>query len=397
MNNLQRAAMYKRPALKTERYRRRLQELAGLLLIGLSVLNTAAAQIDSTDDSLASENGYRQVVMTAFGGPEVLQVIRQTTLPRPGPGEVRVRVLAAGVSYTDTMVRRGIYPGIDAELPYAPGYDLVGIVDAVGEGVTGVTVGQRVADLSVWGAYSDYVIRDDDGLVPVPAGVDSAEAVSLVLSYMTAYQMLHRVAEVRAGQKILIHGASGGVGTALAQLGGIAGLRMFGTASTRNQEYVAALGVTPIDYRTEDFVVRVMEATDGEGVDAVFDAIGLENFKRSYRTLKAGGVLVPYGFYSASDTGAEFGQYVSQRAEWNAIPNGARAAAFYSISRLRKERLDWFKEDLAALFDLLASGTLTPKVSGVFPLEEAATAHELFDDKKVRGKLVLRLAEDTVQ
>jgi NADPH2:quinone reductase len=295
------------------------------------------------------------------------------------------------------MVRRGVYPGVDAELPYAPGYDLVGIVDAVGDGVTRVAVGQRVADLSVWGAYSDYVIRPDTGLVPVPAGVDSVEAVSLVLSYMTAYQMLHRVADVHAGQTILIQGASGGVGTALAQLGQIAGLRMLGTASTRNQDYVAALGVTPIDYRKEDFVTRVMEETGGEGVDAVFDFISLENFERSYRTLKSSGILVPYGFYSASDARAEFERWGSQSAQWNKDPESARAAPFYSISRLRSERLDWFQEDLAALFDLLASGTLTPRISGVFPLEEAAAAHQLFEDRKVRGKLVLRLAEDIVQ
>lgn len=292
------------------------------------------------------------------------------------------------------MIRDGLYPNIDAELPYPPGYDLVGIVDAVSDGVTEVTVGQRVADLSMWGAYSDYVIRPAKSLVAVPEGVDSAEAVSLVLSYMTAYQMLHRVAKVEAGQTILIHGASGGVGTALAQLGQIAGLHMFGTASTRNQDYVAKLGVTPIDYRTEDFVARVMEETNGDGVDAVFDAISLENFKRSFQTLKPGGVLVPYGFYNSSDAWSDVEQSVVLRTKWNAIPGGARAKAFYSVSGLHANKLDWFKEDLTALFELLASGTLKPKLSRVFPLEEAAAAHQMFEDRIVRGKLALRLAED---
>lgn len=364
----------------------------GLTLILLSTSFNGIAQ--SEPSKQAVETTYRQVVMTEFGGPEVLALVEKTTLPQPGPGEARIRVLAAGVSYTDTMVRKGVYPGIDAELPYPAGYDLVGLVDAVGEDVTGVSVGQRVADLSVWGAYSDYVVRPADSLVAVPPSVDSAEAVSLVLSYMTAYQMLHRVAKVEPGQTILIHGASGGVGTAIAQLGKIAGLRMFGTASTRNHDYVADMGVTPIDYRTEDFVARVMQETKSAGVDAVFDAISLENFERSFQTLKPGGMLVPYGFYASSDAGRDFGQWMSLRTEWNAVPGGARAEPFYSISGLHKENLDWFKDDLAALFDLLASGTLKPKLSGVFPLEEAAIAHQMFEDRTVRGKLALRLAED---
>lgn len=379
--------MTDRPSVRTPIHRYGLCVIAGLLAILSGLSHQAAAQSEP-------DTAFRQVVITAFGGPDVLELVEQTTLPQPGPGEARIRVLAAGVSYTDTMIRRGVYPGIDDELPYPPGYDLVGIVEAIGDGVTGVSVGQRVADLSVWGAYSDYVVRPADGLVAVPPGVDSAEAVSLVLSYMTAYQMMYRVADVKAGETILIHGASGGVGTALAQLGQIAGVRMLGTASTRNQDYVAALGVTPIDYRTEDFVARVMQETDGAGVDAVFDAISLENFKRSFRTLKPGGMLVPYGFYGSSDAASDFAQWMALRTEWNAVPGGARAEPFYSISGLQVTQRDWFKEDLTALFDLLASGALTPNVSHIFPLEEAATAHQLFEDRQVQGKIVMRLDED---
>lgn len=367
--------------------------IAGFLAMLSGLPDHAAAQ-SGAGTTAGSDTAFRQVVISEFGGPDVLEMVQRIALPQPGPGEARIRVLAAGVSYTDTMIRRGVYPGIEDELPYAPGYDLVGIVDAVGDGATDVTVGQRVADLSVWGAYSDYVVRPADGLVPVPPGVDSADAVSLVLSYMTAYQMMYRVAEVKAGQTILIHGASGGVGTALAQLGQIAGLRMLGTASTRNQDYVSALGVTPIDYRTEDFVERAMEETDGAGVDAVFDAISLDNFKRSFQTLKPGGVLVPYGFYGSSDAASDFAQWMSLRTEWNAVPDGPRAEPFYSISGLQVSQRDWFKEDLAALLDLLASGTLKPKVSRTFPLEEVVAAHQLFEDRQVRGKIVMRLHED---
>ena len=186
-----------------------------LIAIGLIFATTNASGQSFPGEAVAQTEGqvtgYRQIVLSEFGGPDVLSVVRYETPPNPSSGDVRIKVLAAGVSFTDIMVRKGIYPGIDAELPYAPGYDLVGVIDELGAGVTGFSVGQRVADLSVWGAYSDYAIRPAEDLVPVPKSLDPAEAVSLILSYTTAYQMLHRVAHVEAGQTVLIHGASGGV------------------------------------------------------------------------------------------------------------------------------------------------------------------------------------------
>ena len=182
-----------------------------------------------------------------------------------GPGEVRVRVITASASFTDIMVRKGIYSGVDAELPYPPGYDLVGVVDALGEGVTDLALGQRVADLTVWGAYTEYMIGPPTSWCRCPSGLPAEDAVVLMLSYLTAYQMLFRSADVKPEQVALIHGASGAVGTALAQLGRVAGLKMYGTASTAKQAYVRDLGVTPIDYKTEDFVERIMAETDGAG------------------------------------------------------------------------------------------------------------------------------------
>jgi NADPH2:quinone reductase len=162
---------------------------------------------------------YKRVIITEFGGPEVLEVIEEEVLPEPGPGEVRVKVLATSATFTDTMIRKGKYPDVKEKPPFSPGYDVVGVVDKLGEGVTGLKSGQMVADLTVIGAYAEYICLPASRLVPVPDGLDPAEAVSLVLSYVTPYQMLHRSAKIQRGQRILVHGAGGAVGTAMLQLG----------------------------------------------------------------------------------------------------------------------------------------------------------------------------------
>ncbi|NIA26115.1 MAG: zinc-binding dehydrogenase [Gammaproteobacteria bacterium] len=326
---------------------------------------------------------YRRVMITEFGGPEVLEVVEEATLPAPGPGEVRVKVQATSACFTDTMVRKGVYYGLKEKPPFPPGYDLVGVVDELGEGVTKFDVGQSVADLTVWGAYAEYVCRSESSLVPVPAGLDPGEAVSLVLSYVTAYQMLHRSAKVQRGQSILVH-----VGTALLQLGRLVGLEMYGTASKSKHELVADLGATPIDYRNEDFVARIQTLT-GQGVDAAFDAIGGDSFKRSLTSLEPGGTLVAYGFYdNAMGRGGSVPLEFLRVWLWNFLPNG-RSTAFYQIGALRKKHPDWYREDLATLFDLLAQGKIKPVIAERMELEEAAQAHHLVEQATVQGRIVL--------
>ena len=335
---------------------------------------------------------YKKVILNEFGGPEVLQVVEVNTLPEPGEGEVRVKVLAASATFTDTMVRKGIYYGFKETPPLSPGYDMVGVVDKLGEGVTGLEVGQMVADLTVFGAYTEYMLRPVDALVPVPAGLDPAEAVSMVLSYVTAYQMLHRVAKIQSGQKILVHGAGGAVGTAILQLGALLNLEMYGTASKPKHELVQSLGGTPIDYKNEDFLERV-QALDGDGMNAVFDPIGGENFKRSFKSLKKGGRLVPYGFYNqAMGKGGNLALEFMSIALWNILPNG-RKASFYSIGDLRKKNPEWFKEDLRVLFALLKEGKIKPSIERRMKLEDAAQAHELIENAEVKGRIVLIVNE----
>ncbi len=335
---------------------------------------------------------YKRVIVSKFGGPEVLKVIEEAALPEPAAGEVRIKVIATSAAFTDVMIRKGKYPDVKEKPPFSPGHDMVGVVDKLGEGVTQFQVGQRVADLTVIGAYSEYLCLPADQLTPVPESLDPAEAVSLVLSYVTAYQLLHRVAKVKQGQRILVHGAGGAVGTAILQLGKLFDLEMYGTASASKHELIASLGATPIDYKREDFVERILTIT-GDGVDAVFDPIGGDYFSRSFKTLRSGGTLVAYGFYdSVMGKGGSIPLDFMRLQLWNILPNG-RSAKFYSTGALRKKQAGWFSEDLTALFDLLVQNKIKPIIGAQMSLAEARHAHELIEQANVCGKIVLRVSE----
>src|SRR5512145_1318947 len=239
---------------------------------------------------------HRRIIVAHYGGPDTLGVV-EDNCPEPRNGEVRVRVLAAGVSLPDIMAREGVHPETPP-LPFTPGWDLVGVVDRLGNGVSGIEPGQTVAALPIHGAYADFVCLPQRELVPVPSGLDAAEAVSLGLNYVTAYQMMHRSVKVRPGQRALIHGAAGGVGTALLQLGRLAGLVMYGTCSSRGAPAVSDLGGVPIDYQHQDYVKEVRRLT-GEGVDVVFDPIGGTHLWNSRKALRPGGMVVGYGLITA--------------------------------------------------------------------------------------------------
>ncbi|MCP4540254.1 MAG: zinc-binding dehydrogenase [Chloroflexi bacterium] len=336
--------------------------------------------------------GYKRVIITEFGGPEVLKVVEEAALPEPGPSEVRVKVLVTSACFTDTMVRKGSYIEVKDKPPFSPGYDIVGVVDKLGAGVTQIKVGQRVAGLTIIGAYSEYVCLSESRLVLVPDELDPAEAVSLILSYVTAYQMLHRSAQIQRGQRILVHGAGGAVGTALLQLGKLLDLEMYGTASKSKQELVTSLGATHIDYKSEDFVRRLAD----DGVDAAFDAVSGDNFKRSFSVLKPGGTLVAYGFYDvamgkASSLSVMLG-FMRVSLLWNILPNG-RSSTFYSITQMRKKQADWFNEDLSELFNLLEQDKIKPVIAERMPLAEAARAHALVERAAVKGRIVLMVNE----
>jgi NADPH:quinone reductase-like Zn-dependent oxidoreductase len=235
---------------------------------------------------------HTRIIVSHYGGPDALRVVEEEC-PEPKTGEVRVRVLAAGVSLPDLMAREGIHPETP-RVPFTPGWDLVGVVDRLGGGVSGIEPGQTVGAMPISDAYAEFVSLPQRELVPVPSGLDAAKAVSLVLNYITAYQMLHRSAKVSPGQRVLIHGAAGGVGTALLQLGRLAELTMYGTCSSNGASIVSNLGGIPIDYQHQDFVKEIHKLTL-PGVDVVFDGIGGTHIWRSRKSLRPGGRVVAYG------------------------------------------------------------------------------------------------------
>ena len=332
---------------------------------------------------------YRRIVVAQRGGPEVMKVVEEP-VPDPKQGEVRIRMLAAGVSALDLMVRRSSFPGFP-KLPFTPGVDVVGIVDAIGEGVSHIETGQRVAALLGYaGGYAELVCLPASVVVPLPPHLDPAEAVCIVANYLTAHTMLHRAAHVRSGERILVQGAAGGVGSALLELGALAGLEMYGTASPHNHELVASLGAKPIDYHTEDFVARIRQLT-GDGVDAVFDPIGgARQLWRSYRALKPGGRLVWFGVAGTKEHGVKvIPLSLLTRLLVALIPDGKNAPLAPDSSKPNEE----YRTTLASLLDLLAAGQLHPVVAERFPLLEASRAHELMERGHYSGKVVLTTDE----
>jgi NADPH:quinone reductase len=328
-----------------------------------------------------------RVVLTALGGPEVLKIIEED-MPEPGANEIRVRVLACGVAFADVLMRRGLYSGVPP-LPYSLGYDIVGVVDYCGANVTQWKSGDLIAGLTRTGGYSRYIVVPESELVRVPTGLDPAEAVSLVLNYTTANQLIHRIAKLQKGESLLIHGAGGGVGTAALQLGSLAGLRMFGTASKAKHDLVTALGGIPIDYRTEDFVQRAA------GVDAVFDPIGGRNWLRSYRALGRGGRFIGYGMSAAIEGGRRNRMLAVASFAWLGLVSlvPGKSAQWYNITTEKKKRPEWFREDLAQLLALLRDKSIRPVIAERLPLREAGHAHELLEHASVSGKIVLMCQE----
>ncbi len=330
-----------------------------------------------------------RIVVTQHGGPEVLQMVEEA-LPEPGPGEVRVRVLAAGISAYDLMHRSsGLLPGTPKP-PFTLGEDIVGVVNKLGEDVSTLALGQMVAGatfcLGLGGGYAEYICLPTSELVPVPAGVDPAEAVCLVVNYLTAHMAMHHTASVQRGERALVHGAAGGVGSALLELGQLVGLEMFGTASSYNHERVAALGATPIDYRTDDFVERVKQLTGG-GVDVVFDPIGgFRQLWRSNRALRGNGRLVWFGVAAAKQSGLRVIPLTLLMVLLLKLLPGGRQLLL--TPDLAKDNT-WYRQTLAALLDLLAAGKIKPIVAARIPLAEAAHAHELLERGGYTGKVVL--------
>ncbi|MFI5687248.1 medium chain dehydrogenase/reductase family protein [Streptomyces sp. NPDC051636] len=337
--------------------------------------------------------GLVEVVLPGKVEPEGLQ-IRHGVVPAAGPGQVLIRMEATGVSFAEQQMRRGRYYDQPA-FPFVPGYDLVGTVLATGQGVEPGMVGIRVAALVKVGGWASHMLVDAADVVPVPDGIGAAEAETLVVNGVTAWQMLHRKARVRAGQTVVVHGANGGVGSVLVQLAQAAGAHVIGTASARHHDALRARGVVPVDYRTDDVAARIRELAP-DGVNAVFDHVGGRGIVDSWRLLAPGGTLVSYGSASTRDDEGSKQWPVLKLLfrvwTWNALPN-RRRAYFFNVWAGRALARNRFRArlraDLTQVFAAYQRGEVTAQIAAQLPLTRVADALRLAESGTVAGKVVL--------
>ena len=327
----------------------------------------------------------RVLLLQKFGGPAEFAAVERP-MPDPGVGEVLVKVLAASVQFTDVILRKGRYPDLKDKPPLVLGYDLVGEVVKVGPGVHVVSIGQRVADLTMTGSYAQYRTLEADRVTVVDAALDAGEATTLVLSWMIAYQLLHRDARVQKSQKLLVIGAAGAVGQALVVLGKLAGCEVWGAAHARHAELVRTLGAIHVDSDHSDFA-RVLPG----GFDVVFDGIGENGFSRAWQAVGERGRLSAYGFSAGVKSNAPLllvGLWFAKLWWWSKF-SGSRTASFVSITSLRKEHPDWFLTDLGTLLGMLARGEIKPRVAERIGLDAVADAHDRLERGGLEGKIVL--------
>jgi NADPH:quinone reductase-like Zn-dependent oxidoreductase len=335
----------------------------------------------------------RQMVIVRHGAPDVLQS-RQAPDPVPGEGEIRIAVRAAGVNFADVLARLGLYPDAPKP-PVTVGYEVSGVVDAVGPGIATHHVGDRVVAITRFGGYADSVVVPALFAFPIPDALDDAAAAAIPVNYLTALIALYRLANIGAGETVLIHGAGGGVGIAATQLAKLRGARIIGTASAAKHDAIRQQGVDhAIDYRGADVASEVRRLTDGRGVDVVLDPIGGKSFADSYRLLAPLGRLVMYGASSIAS---------GERRSWlRAIVTVARMPAFRPLSLMNRNRgvfgLNlghlWeerrhLTEAMTLVLGEVADGRLQPVVARTFPLDRAADAHRFIQARSNIGKVVL--------
>jgi NADPH2:quinone reductase len=320
----------------------------------------------------------QRVEVTEFGDSSVLDVTEAET-PEPGPGEVRIAVEAAGVNFADIMQRRGHYVG-GPEPTYVPGMEAAGTVDAVGEGAD-YEAGDRVVAMLGRGGYAEYAVADADSLFEVPEAMSFAEAAGFPVQFLTAHSVLHEWGELAEGERVLVHAAAGGVGTAAVQLASAAGAEVFGTASTDEKlDFAERLGCDhPINYEAEDFREAIEDETDGAGVDLVLDGVGGETFARSLDALAHFGRVVTYGAASG-----EPGEVETTRL----LFENKSVEGFHLGNALQRDP-QRILQAVPELQQLLAEGELEVVVGERFDLAEAAAAHEAIESRETVGKVVL--------
>lgn len=326
------------------------------------------------------------------GGIEQIQLV-QKAVPVPQADEVLIRVEATGVAFADVVMREGLYPNVPRK-QLTPGYDVVGIVEQCGAQVSHFKVGQRVVALTLIGGYAQFAIAKAKFAVACDASIPAPEAVAMVLNYVTAYQMLARIARVQSGDTLLVHGPTGGVGEALVQFSALLGCKTYGTVSNRKlQQLDSQPGFTPLNYQQQPFEEALLKY-EPDGVDVAFDAIGGKHLKRSYAALRMGGKVVTYGMSTAIDNGRRnLVRAITEVMRSLFVPvdllADSKGVHGYNIWNLANARPDWFQRDIQQILDYYLAGKIKPRIAKTMPLSEAREAHRLMQTSELKGKLVL--------
>jgi NADPH:quinone reductase-like Zn-dependent oxidoreductase len=339
----------------------------------------------------------RALVITKHGPPEVLQV-QERPDPRPGAGEVRVRVRAAGINFADLLARMGMYRDAPKP-PCVVGYEFAGEVESVGEGVRSPAVGDRVMGGCRFGGYAELVVTGADNVVPLPDGWSFEEGAALPVAYATAYAALVRYGSLRPGERVLIQAAAGAVGIAATQIAKLGGAgEIYGTASPSKHDAIRGFGVDhAIDYTSGDFAEQVRRAAgEDEPLDLVMDAIGGKSFKQSWSLIRPGGRLVCFGASAVAEgerrNVARAVRTLLQMPRFKPVPMMSESKSVIGLNMLKlwdsKGSLDEYIEPLR---EWTEAGSLRPVVAEAFPLERGPEAHRFIAERKNVGKVVLTL------
>ena len=344
-----------------------------LLILVISCASFVGHQVNKEETMIKKE--FKKIVVHEFGPPQNLIVEKVSSLPPLKPGEVLIKVIASGVSFTDSMVRKGIYAEIDSSLPVTPGYDIVGVIEDQHDSCQMYKPQQKVLALTITGGYSEYIILPEKSLVPVPENIDPFASLALVLPYVTAYQILTRLAKVESGQTLLLTGA-GDVGKAFIDLAKIFSLKLYVVASHKNKPMIAASGAHFLDRHTD--YLKTLKEKEPTGVDVILDSIGVSNIKRSLSLLKDGGTLVSFGFINKSQGEqmsklAVMSQFISFKTL--AFFTFAKNLHFYSIGDWHKDHFSWFYTDLNKLLVLLDQEKISASTYETIALEDVVKAH----------------------
>jgi NADPH:quinone reductase-like Zn-dependent oxidoreductase len=329
----------------------------------------------------------KKVLITAFGDEDKL-VIVEDDIPEPAPGEVQIAVEYSVVSGSDVNMRRGTYP-FQKKAPLTPGYSVVGKVRTGGQGSSRFQVGDRVACLSKYDGQAELVNLPERFLVPVPEGADPKLAVALVLDWVTAYEMLHHAAQVKAGQRVFVHGLSGAVGGALLALAKLQGAEVFGTASARKHDALRRLGAVPFDYSSKIWIGAMNELG---GVNAAFDPLGFKSFDESYSILRKGGILVGYGMNLPGLSGSHppsVWPVILKLLARNLLFWSGKRTTFFGLTRSSKHYIP----DLTLLFEWLVAGRISVPIKGTFKLRDIKDAHREYASGAGMGSIVIEVGQ----